>query len=284
MKIPIINVKTKDKLDLYGLLLEAPKKKAVIINIHGTADNFYDNDFIWEIYKSLTPLGISMLSTNNRGAYGLEVYQSSGACTEIFEKCLIDIDAWIEKALALGYKKIILQGHSLGTEKLVYYLNKGKYRNKIEAVILLGFSDSYGTHNADSQKIKDTLMKEARKLVKARQGNFFLTSTWRAHAGVLPQNAQSYINFFKDKSELSQAFPLRQGANLSFYQKIKVPILGVIGDQEEYTIIPVKKAVSLLEKENKLAQVFQIKNCNHCFEGREKELAKIVKRFILKYV
>jgi len=283
MKIPIISVKTKDKLELYGLLLEAPKKDTVNINIHGTADNFYDNNFIWEIYKTLTKYNISMLSANNRGAYGLEVYQKSGACTEIFEKCLLDINAWIEKAFKLGYKKIILQGHSLGTEKIVYYMNKGKYRDKIKAIILLGFSDSYGTHNRNLRKTKLALMKEAKKLVQIKKGQLFLTSNWLAHAGVLPQNAESYINYFKDDSELSKAFPLRNGKNLAFYKNIKIPILGVIGDEEEYTIIPIKKAIQLLKNENTLAQVFQIKNCNHNFEGQEKELSKIIERFVLNF-
>jgi len=284
MKIPIISVKTKDKLELYGMLLKSDKKDSIIINIHGTADNFYDNNFIWEIYRVLAKSSISLLSTNNRGAYGLEVYQSSGACTEIFEKCLLDIDAWIAKAFSLGYKNIILQGHSLGTEKIVYYLAKGKYRNKIKAVILLGFSDSFGTHNQNLRKSKFALMREAKKLVRAKKGNFFLTSNWLSHAGVLPQNAQSYLNFFKDNSELSKALPLRNGRGLALYRKIKVPILGVIGDEEEYTIIPIKQAIDLLKSENKLSQVFQIKNCNHSFEGREKELSKIIKRFILKFV
>jgi len=32
------------------------------------------------------------------------------------------------------------------------------------------------------------------------------------------------------------------------YQNIKVPILGIIGDQEEYTVIPTKQAIDVLRK------------------------------------
>ena len=60
---------------------------------------------------------------------------------ENFEDCVVDIDAWIKFALSKGYEKIILMGHSLGTEKIVYYMNKGRYTNKVKAIILLGFAD-----------------------------------------------------------------------------------------------------------------------------------------------
>ena len=287
MNNPIVHVVTSDKLDLYGLLLKAPKKDAVIINIHGTADNFYDNDFIWQIAKKVSGLNISLLSVNNRGSYNLEFYdygpdarRNSGASTEIFEDCVLDINAWIKFALDLGYKKIILQGHSLGTEKVVYYMNKGKYKNKIAAVILLGFSDSFGHHLDYLKNIKTDLMAEAKNLIKLNKENQFLTKQWLAHAGIMPQSAASYINFFGPNSELAKAFPFRTGKNLLMYKKIKTPILGIIGDQEEYTVIPIKEAMILLKTENKLAEIYQIKDCDHSYTNKGKTLANIINKFL----
>ncbi|MFZ4632044.1 MAG: DUF1749 domain-containing protein [Patescibacteria group bacterium] len=263
------------------------KRDSIIINIHGTADNFYDNDFIWQTAKTLEPLNVSMLSVNNRGSYNLEFYdygpgarRNSGASVEIFEDSVIDIDAWVKFALSQGYKKIILQGHSLGTEKLVYYMSKGKYRTKINSIILLGFSDSYGTHYKFFKKKTIKLLEEAKTLVRNKKGYQFLTKEWLSHAGVLPQSAEAHLNFFKADSELSKAFPLRQAKDLIMYKNIKVQILGVIGDQEEYTVIPIKEAIDLLKKENKLATIYQIKNSDHNFSGKEKELALIIKKFI----
>jgi pimeloyl-ACP methyl ester carboxylesterase len=289
MKNPIVSVITPDKIDLYGLILEAKKKDAIIINIHGTTDNFYDNEFIWKIAESASSLNIAMLSVNNRGSYSLELYdygkdarRNTGASVEIFEKCVLDIDAWIKFALSLGYKKIILEGHSLGTEKVVYYMNKGKYKDKVSSVILLGFSDSFGCHLKFLKKCKIDLMSEAKKLIKSGKKYQFLTKYWLAHAGVLPQSAESYNNFFNKNSELSKAFPFRLGKDLKMYQKIKVPILGIIGDQEEYTVIPKNKAIALMREENKLAEIYQLKKCDHCFTGQEKVLAGLVRQFLKK--
>jgi len=291
MKSPFAHVITADKLDLYGILISTPKKDTVIINIHGTADNFYDNDFIWQIAETVKSLNISVLSVNNRGSYNLEFYdygpgarRNSGASVEIFEKSILDIDAWIKLALLLGYKKVILEGHSLGTEKVVYYMNKGKYRNKVKAAILLGFSDSYGYHFQQfNKKVKDSLLNEARVLISNNKKEQFLTKPWLSHAGVLPQSAESYLNFFSEGSELSKAFPIRNGSNLTMFKKIKVPILGVIGDQEEYTVIPIEDAITILETENKMAKIYQIKSSDHNFSGQEKKLANVIKKFIESY-
>ena len=288
MKKTIVHIITPDKLDLYGILLSTKKKESIIINIHGTADNFYDNDFIWEIAKTLEPFNVSMLSVNNRGSYNLEFYdygptarRNSGASVEIFEESVIDIDAWVKFALSLGYKKIILQGHSLGTEKVVYYMSKGKYRSKISSIILLGFSDSYGTHYEYFKKTTTKLLAEAKALVKNKKAYQFLTKEWLSHAGVLPQSAEAHLNFFKPSSELSKAFPIRQGKNLSMYQNIKVPILGIIGDRGEYTVVPKEEAIKLLKNENKRAAIYQIEKSDHSFTGREKELANIIKKSII---
>lgn len=280
MPYPVIKITTPDNLILFGLLTESEQKKIILINIHGTASGFYIEEFEQEFAETLPQLGISTLFTNNRGNFVMESWQKTGAAQEKFEDCLIDIDTWIEKAFSLGYKEIILQGHSLGTEKVVYYLEKGKYRDKVKAVILLGFSDSYGYNQEYLKTIKIDVMAKAKKLVTKGKSRQFIIEPWLSHAGVLPQNAESYINFFSENSELSKTLPLRLGKNLTFYQNIKVPILGVIGDEYEFTIIPIKQAMELLRKENKKAEVYQIKNCKHSFEGKTKELVGVVIDFL----
>ncbi len=67
-------------------------------------------------------------------------------------------------------------------------------------------------------------------------------------------------------------------------KSIKVPILGVTGDEYEFTVIPLKKAMQLIESENPLAKCYKIKNSNHDFEGKEKELTRIVERFISRAI
>ncbi|MDD5464599.1 MAG: DUF1749 domain-containing protein [Candidatus Moranbacteria bacterium] len=288
LNYPIAQVETKDNLWLHGLYLSPPKSKAIFINIHGTGSNFYEEDFIEIFAKRFSKMGIALLATNNRGAGIYDAYQKIGAAVEKFEDCLIDIDAWIEFALNKGYKKNFLSGHSLGTEKIVYYMSNGKYRDKITSLVLLAPSDSFGSHRLlDGNKNPRSLhvaklLKQADNLMKKGRGDTFLAKdAYGSREGIMPKSAASFLDFLGLKSELSNVLPFAT-KKLEAFSKIKIPILAVIGDQKEYTAISILDALKLMEQENKRTQTFQIKNCDHDFQGKEKELANIVSKFLKK--
>jgi pimeloyl-ACP methyl ester carboxylesterase len=289
MEGKLITIKTSDGLHLSGLLVE-PKEQVtdIILNIHGTSGNFYWNGFYEPISKMALDLGLGFLSTNNRGSGVYELESGTvpnGASLEKFEDCLLDIDAWIEFCLEKGYKNIILEGHSFGTEKSVYYIAKGKHKDKIKAVILLGFSDTVGTQQKYEKKIGKNYFDEATKLVNENRGTELL-SDLTGLCGELPISAHTYLNFFSEKSEIAFALPFGKGKGLISFQNIKVPVLGVISDNEsgEYTIIPIKDAIELLKSENKLAEAYQIEDSSHGFEGKEAKLVEIITDFLKRRV
>jgi pimeloyl-ACP methyl ester carboxylesterase len=285
MNYPIVKVTTEDDYTLHGILSEREKNKGIIIHIHGTAGNFYFSPFLQELAQTVDTLNYSFLSTNNRGSgvYNVEKgTKYTGAAIELFEECLLDIDAWVSFVLQKGYKNIILEGHSFGTNKIQYYALNGKYRSAIKALILLGFTDSYGTQlqylNTIHRKNEEYLQ-EARQLMDQNKPLQILSDLY-ANCGELPQTAQSYFNLMSKDSALSRVIPLRKGKDLINFRKIKIPILGVVGDKNEYTVIPIQDAMKLLQSENKLATIRQIKSCTHGYTGKEKQLAEIIKRFI----
>ncbi len=285
---PIVHVVTQDKLKLHGLLHKsANKSHRVIVHIHGTSGNFYTNDFYPYIADVAYKNNFSYLQTNNRG-YGDWEYEPGevphGAALELFEDSVMDLDAWLKFCIDLGLNEIILESHSYGNEKVIYYLNKGKYRKNVIGVILLGFNDSVGTQARYEKKIGKSYFKEAKELVKRGKELSFLSDIWGGIAGEAPLSARSYLNYYSPGSELSKTMPLRLGKELLMYRRIKVPILAVIGDNEEgeYTIIPIKQAIKLMEKENPRTEAHQIKNCDHCFHEKEKELANLIDKFLKK--
>jgi pimeloyl-ACP methyl ester carboxylesterase len=210
---------------------------------------------------------------------------SHGASLEKFEDCVQDIDAWIEFALTKGYKRVILEGHSFGTEKSVYYMSRGSHADNVVAVVLMGFSDNVGTQQKYEKKIGRNYFDEAKTLVEQGKGEHLL-SDMGGLAGEMPISAMTYLNFFSPNSENSLALPLRQGKDLAFFRNIKVPVLGVIGDNYdgEYTIIPIEDAVELLKSENKLAEAYQIKDCDHGFNGKEQEVVELIADFLKRRV
>jgi len=289
MQYPIVHVQTQDGHTLHGLLSEPTvSSKTIIIHVHGTAGSFYWSNYFKNIVSASNNLGISFLSTNNRGSGVYEIEKGSnyeGASIEKFEDSIFDIDAWINFAINHGYEKIILEGHSFGTEKCVYYMNKGKHLDKVIGVILLGFSDTIGTQDKYEKRIDKNYLSEARELVDQGMGDNLISDTFGL-AGELPISASTYINFFSSSSELSKALPFRNGHNLEYLKNIQVPILGVISDKEdgEYTIIPIRDAIQLMKSENKLAEAYQIKNTDHLFTGKEEDLASIIESFIKRRI
>ena len=148
----------------------------------------------------------------------------------------------------------------------------------------MGFADSVGTQLRFEKTIQSNLMAEAKEKVKLKKGYELLTSHRRAQAGELPISAQTYINYFSDNSVLSKVTPFRDGSVLPMIRGIKVPILATIGDHDEYTIIPIIEAMTLLKKENNLVEVHQIIGSGHCYEGHQQELIKLVKDFLVNKI
>lgn len=288
MNYPIVQVKTPDDVWLYGLYLRPENSGTIFVNIHGTASNFYEGYFIEVLAQKFWSEGISMLSTNNRGAGVYDAYQKTGAAVEKFEDCVIDINAWMEFVIKEGFKNIILSGHSLGAEKIVYYMNHGKYADKIYSIVLLAPADSYGSHYLLDGKINSRLsevkefLKLSEELVGQHKGDTFLPrNTYGSHAGIMPKSAESFLNFLRSHSKVLEGLPF-YAKRLASYSKIKVPILAIIGDQHEYTALPVKDALGLMKRENKNTQAFQIKDCDHDFQGKEEELSQVILNFLQK--
>lgn len=288
MNYPIIQIKTPDNIWLYGLYLHPENSDTVFVNIHGTASNFYEEYFIEVLANMFWTEEISMLSTNNRGTGVYDAYQKTGAAVEKFEDCLIDIDSWIEFVIKEGFKNIILSGHSLGTEKVVYYMNNGEYKDKITSIVLLAPADSYGSHrvldgevNPRSSEV-EVLLKKSQELIEQNKGDTFLSrDAYGSHEGIMPKSAKSFVNFLGSNSKVLEGLPFNT-ERLESYSNIKVPILVVIGDQEEYTALPIRDALELMNRENKNTKTFQIRDCDHDFQGKEEELGGIILNFLKK--
>lgn len=286
---PIVNITTSDGLTLHGLLTESPHPaKTIIIHLHGCGGNFYGNKYFELLTNSVIDLGVAYLATNNRGAGVYELEKGTiphGVSLEKFEDCILDIDAWVEFVMSKGYENIILEGHSYGTEKSVYYMNKGKYKDKVIGVMLFGFSDNVGYQAIYERQHEKDYMKEAQELMEKGEPHRLLDDL-DAYCGEMPVSAQTYVTTFHEGSEDAKAIPFRKGKDLTFIQNIKVPILGVISDNEnaEYTIIPINDAVKLLKSENKLAEVYIIEGTDHVFTEKETELVHIVTDFLKRRI
>ncbi len=286
MNFPIVKVSTSDGYTLHGLLSE-PRRAShtIIIHMHGSAGDFYQSTFFPHFFELAFDMGVAFLSTNSRGTGVYDVEDGTmprGAAVELFEECLLDIDAWVEFAALKGYTNIILSGHSFGTNKIQYYVNYGSHGASIRALILLGFTDSYGgqlDYLSRVGKKNGYVLREAHTLMHAHTPLKLLSDpviNW----GELPQSARSYINFMTPGSALSRILPLWKKEELTEFKRIRIPMIGIVGDTGECTVIPPEEAVRYIASQNPHVQSYMIRDCGHSYKGKEDVLISLLQPFL----
>ena len=139
-----LNVETKRGTVLNGVLFGEGKADTVVIAITGIHGNFYSNPFYYNIGHTLNAGGIDFIYAQTNDAFGkIETVNNHTGKTEIigswnerFSYTEEDIGAYLDYAEKAGYEHIILAGHSLGANKVIYYLSKN-HDERVEHFLFL---------------------------------------------------------------------------------------------------------------------------------------------------
>ena len=142
-----LDVPAKRGVVLNGVLFRQKKNKntdTVMIAITGIHGNFYSNPFYYNIGDTLNAGNIDFIYAQTNNAFGeietVNVHTGQkeiiGSWNERFSYTDDDIDAYLSFAENEGYKHIILAGHSLGANKVIYYLSKS-HDPRVEHFFLL---------------------------------------------------------------------------------------------------------------------------------------------------
>ncbi len=129
-----LNVPTKRGSVLDGVLFRPEEKRSadtVMIAITGIHGNFYSNPFYYNIGDTLNSGNIDFIYAQTNDAFSrIETVnaltgkkETIGSWNERFSYTDEDIDAYLTFTKEEGYKRIILAGHSLGANKVIYYLS-----------------------------------------------------------------------------------------------------------------------------------------------------------------
>ena len=127
-----INIPTKRGSVLNGVLFHAADSDTVVISITGIHGNFYSNPFYYNFGDTLNAGGVDFIYAQTNDAFGqIQTYNANtgkeeiiGSWNERFEYTDEDIEAYLDYVESAGYKHIILAGHSLGANKVIYYLSR----------------------------------------------------------------------------------------------------------------------------------------------------------------
>lgn len=142
-----LDVPTERGVVLNGVLFRPQRERTadtVMIAITCIHGNFYSNPFYYNIGDTLNGGGIDFIYAQTNDAFGriktVNVNTGKeeliGSWNERFSYTDEDIDAYLTFAEQEGYKHIILAGHSLGANKVIYYLSR-HHDERVEHFFLL---------------------------------------------------------------------------------------------------------------------------------------------------
>ena len=286
MKQELIRINSIDGIEMVGILYEPEEKSnKIVIHVHGLCGNFYENRFLDILAKSYTNKGISFLTFNNRGTNFISEllkgnnFEIIGGCYERFIDCLLDIEGAINYVKEKGYNNIILEGHSYGCNKVIYYYNKKK-DNSISKIVLLAPCDIpqecakfLGKEEYEIAKRESTrLINEGkqRKLI-----NFSVNANGKISAGTY------YNDFLPDGENDFIRYKDGENSKNKILNSIDIPVLIVFGDADECVLTEnIETVKGYLNKNIKNSNIQIINGADHSYTDKYEELGKIIENNI----
>lgn len=271
---------TTDNLRLMGL--HYPGKDMCVLVTHRMGGSFAEDLYADVLGRELSVQGYGLLYGHSRGYGQISSIatqplkkdngfssERAGSAYEIFTDSVMDIEAWLKTCRQLGYKKIILMGHSLGCNKVVYYLSQ-RQPEEVVGVILAGPPDMHA-FGEKYQPDHKALVTRAKELVAAGERRRLLDET-------VLLSAQTYLSLFVHDE--IDTFPIKR--NPETFQQLALinqPILGLMGEYDGIEIRSVQDDIELVKSKATACPDFQIgiiKGGNHYYENREGSLAKTI--------
>lgn len=285
----IVQTVTNDKLLLTGLYSSGDKSKPAILHIHGYQGDFYTNKFVHTLGSRLKESNIAFLSVQHRGTgCKTEFYLKEGGGKyigsdyELLEEAHLDITAWIKFLLKQGYSSVILQGHSLGTIKVIRYLFEGVFKEKVEKLILLCPFDKNALFISSAGSLEN-LQKQiqlAKKEVEKGNGDVMAPEDFddapHSYANFLSWARQDDLGKMFDFFDKDYGFPV--------LNKITIPLKVIVGTKDEF-LHPTspdspEEVMGVFKKHVKDCETCLIEGANHGFTGYENKVAQEVVNFI----
>ncbi|OOF79084.1 DUF1749 domain-containing protein [Rodentibacter caecimuris] len=155
-----LHLSTQTGTVLQGALFSEQPSDTVMIAITGIHGNFYSNPFYRNIGETLSRHGIDFIYAQTRDAFSkmavinTQTHQKEiiGSFNEDFASAIDDVKAYVDYAEQAGYRRIILAGHSLGANKVIYYLSHTADRRIAKFALLSPANITHLTNSVSEQE------------------------------------------------------------------------------------------------------------------------------------
>jgi len=276
----IIKAIAKRGLELRGAIYESGLKDTALILLTGICSNVFQNDLLDATGQLLSQNGITVIIGHAHDSFSCFAYtdhsigkqKHTGVFNDDFSMVYEDVETWVLKAKELGYKKIILAGHSLGSNKIINYLGNTK-DDYVDYFIVSCPIDIM--HWWEVMPNIDSCFAMAKKWVEEGHGDDILPFLF---GGFSPMTANTVLGFYNAENLKNCPVLSKKGETKSLYN-IKSNGTFLIGSKDSVTGDSPKAFMEQLNqwtKNPELNQVIEVEGASHIFYGKHDIYAQTV--------
>lgn len=263
----LVRVKTTDGEVLTGALREPANKsnKACIVMLHGYGGNFYSGLMSF-LPEALADRGITTFTVNMRD-------HDLGPKRNLFEDNRSDIAAAVDEINRRGYGPIYLFGHSMGTNRVLYYLAETSDR-RIKGVLLSAPPGNLFEWNVKifgKKAALEVLDKAERKMAEGKGDEVMLIDL-----GPLGKALYSARHVISLRGPASCSDPFKNIA------RVKQPIMIVHGLEDKLADPGVDERLRSCSANPKMVTIAKIARADHRFHLCEEILANTIAEWLGK--
>ncbi len=288
MSKEIIEFYATDGAILNGYLNKGENNNKVLIEIHGMTSNCLKNrEHI--IAGEVEKLGIDTICFNTRGSDIVRYLKFkdgnkvlAGTAYENVEDSYYDILGTIKYAVELGYTSIYLQGHSLGSTKVVYTFSRMQKENNvflkyIKGILLLSLVDI-----ADMLKSYADIKMIEYANEKEKKNEIF--DLMPVGSFIHPISVKTFLQYAKYNESIDFARYSNEDDEFEVLNKIEIPLFMRWGNINELIKREASNQVEYMRRKikNNRKDIDFIDEANHSYDGKEQVLAEQICDF-LKY-
>lgn len=276
----IIKAVAKRGLELRGAIYGDTSNDTALVMLTGICSNIFQNDLLDSTGKLLSKTGITTIIGHAHDSFSCFAYtdhsigkqRHTGVFRDEFPMVFEDVETWVLKAKELGFKKIILGGHSLGSNKIINYLGNTS-DDFIDYFIVSSPIDIM--HWWEVMPNIDKCFEMANEFVKAGKGEDILPFLF---GGFSPMTANTVLGFYNADNLKNCPVLSKQGETKSLYN-IKPNGTFIIGSKDSVTGKSPKAFMEQLNnwtKDPSKNKVIEVEGASHIFYNMQDVYAQTV--------
>ena len=267
--IEMVQLQTADGINLTGILRRphTVQNNAGVIMIHGYSGNFYSGIMAF-LPETLADFGFATLALNMRD-------HDRGPKKNRFEDNRYDITIAVDEMARLGYNPIFLFGHSMGTNRVLYYL-AATGDSRIKGMLLTGPPGNLFEWNISvfGLKAASQVLRQAQDLVAGNKGDEWML----INLGPLGKALYTANHVVSLRGPKTVSDPYKNIA------RIFKPVLIVHGLADRLANPDVADRLLKSATPGIHVTVVKIPGANHRFSGHQRDLVNAVNKWLTDQV